>query len=119
MEQLNKVAMKRGGFVFFPVDRTVRREKNKVRTSFKPWKAGTIIYTTAGRVGSLVYAKLAEQTRKVPGVVYELVDGIYLISMYRKNEPAVSEWTKMQARVVPVIDAVEEIYSQDTTVVNE
>ncbi|WPU91799.1 hypothetical protein SNE25_21000 [Mucilaginibacter sabulilitoris] len=115
LDQLNTLAKKRGGFIFVPVDRSIRREKNGDRTSYKPWKAGSIVYTTSGQVGSLVYAKLAEQNHPVSGVTYELVDGIYLISKYRKNDPAVSEYTKMQARVVPVIDSVEEIYLQDTT----
>lgn len=117
LEELNALAKKKYGFVYQRVDRTIRRQKNKTKTTFVPWKAGTIIYTTSGQVGSLVYAKLAEQNHPVAGVIYELVDGIYLISKYRKNEPAVSEYTKMQARVVPVIDSVEEIYSQDTTLV--
>lgn len=117
LDQLNALAKKRGGFIFVPVDRTIRKQKNKTKSSYKPWKAGSIIYTTAGQVGSLVYAKLAEQNHPVAGVTYELVEGIYLISKYRKNEPSVSEYTKMQARVVPVIDSVEEIILQDTTLV--
>lgn len=116
-EQLNTVAKKRGGFTFVTIDRTIKREKNSNRGDFKPWKAGSIIYTTAGKVGSLVYAKCAEEVYKVAGVEYELVDGIYLVSKYRKNDPAVSEYTKMQARVLPVISNVEEIYMQDTLTV--
>jgi hypothetical protein len=117
IDQLNALAKKRGGFVFVPIDRSIRKEKNGNRSIVKPWKAGTIIYTTAGQVGSLVYAKLAEQNHPVAGVIYETVDSYILISKYRKNEPAVSEYTKMQARVVPVISNVDEIYLQDTTVI--
>ena len=114
IDQLNALAKKRGGFTFVAIDRTIRKEKNAKRTQVKPWKAGTIIYTSAGQVGLLVYAKLAEQNHPVDGVTYQLVDNFYLVSKYRHNEPQVSEFTKMQARVVPVITNVEEIYSQDT-----
>jgi len=117
LDQLNALAKKRGGFTFVAVDRTIRKEKNAKRKSLKPWKAGSIVYTTAGQVGLLVYAKLAEQNHPVEGVSYQLVDDIYLVSKYRHNEPQVSEYTKMQARVVPVITNVDEIYVQDTTVI--
>lgn len=117
LEQLNQLAQRRGGFQFVSVDRTIRKEKNGIRKAIKPWKAGSIVYTTAGPVGSLVYAKLAEQNHPVAGVTYQLVDGYILVSKYRKNEPSVSEFTKMQARVVPVISNVDEIYLQDTTII--
>lgn len=117
LEQLNALAKKRGGFTFVPIDRTIRKEKNAVRKTVKPWKPGTIIYTTAGQVGLMVYAKLAEQNHPVDGVTYQLVDSYYLLSKYRDNDPQVSEFTKMQARVVPVITNVEEIYLQDTTII--
>ncbi|MBB6109718.1 hypothetical protein SAMN05421821_105136 [Mucilaginibacter lappiensis] len=117
IDQLNAFTKKRYGFVFAPVNRSIRKEKNGKRQTKKPWKAGSIVYTSAGQVGSLVYAKLAEQNHPVAGVTYELVDGYILISKYRKNEPAVSEYTKMQARVVPVISNVDEIYLQDTTTI--
>jgi hypothetical protein len=117
IDQLNALAKKRGGFIFVPIDRTIRKEKNTKRKSIKPWKPGSIVYTTAGQVGLLVYAKLAEQNHPVAGVTYELVDNYYLISKYRHNEPQVSEYTKMQARVVPVITNVDEIYLQDTTII--
>ncbi|MCX3266546.1 hypothetical protein [Pedobacter agri] len=117
IDQLNALAKKRGGFTFVAIDRTIRKEKNAKRTPVKPWKPGTIIYTTAGQVGLMVYAKLAEQNHPVEGVTYQLVDQYYLISKYRHNEPQVSEFTKMQARVVPVINNVEDIYLQDTTII--
>lgn len=117
VSQLNALASSRLGWTFIPVDRSIRREKNAIRTTYKPWKAGSMIFTTGGPVGSLVYAKLAEQNHPVAGVIYELVDGYILISKYRKNEPAVSEFTKMQARAVPVIANVDEIYLLDTTTV--
>lgn len=118
IDQLNALAKKRGGFTFVAAgDRTIRKEKNAKRNSVKPWKAGNIIYTTAGQVGLMVYAKLAEQNHPIDGVKYQLVDDYFLLSKYRNNDPQVSEFTKMQARVVPVITNVDEIYLQDTTII--
>ncbi len=117
LEQLNTFAKRRYGIVFVEVDRTCVREKNKTRTPFKPWDEGKVIFTAAGPVGQLVWARLAEQNRPVAGVSYQTVDEYMLISKYRKNEPQVSEWTKMQARVVPVISNVHGIYQLDTKVV--
>lgn len=119
LQQLNAVFSRRLGISFVPVDRVITREKNSNRTEYSPWKAGMITFAPAGPVGDLVWSRLAEMNRPVPGVSYQTVDQYMLISKYRKNEPSVSEWTKMQARVAPVISNVDSIFQLDTTTVAE
>lgn len=114
MDQLNAVFSSRLGLTFIPVDRVITREKNASRTDYTPWKAGMITFAPAGQVGDLVWSRLAEMNRPVAGVSYQIVDQYMLVSKYRKNEPSVSEWTKMQARVAPVISNVDSVFQLDT-----
>ena len=97
------------------VDRAVEAEKDGEAINLIPWQAGSIIGVPGQNVGDLVYAKTAEQNAPVPGVEYQLVDSYALVSKYRKNEPAVSEHTQIQARVFPVITNVHRIFQLDTT----
>ncbi|MDP3561723.1 MAG: hypothetical protein Q8R83_06070 [Legionellaceae bacterium] len=119
LEQMNAVFSKRLGITFFPIDRVITREKNATRTEYSPWKAGMITFAPSGPVGDLVWSRLAEMGRPVAGVEYQTVDQYMLVSKYRKNDPAVSEWTKMQARVAPVISNIDAIFQLDTTLVEE
>lgn len=96
------------------VDRSIEAEKDGNVTDLTPWQEGMIIGIPNYNVGDLVYAKTAEQNAPVEGVEYQLVDGYALISKYRKNEPAVSEHTQIQARVMPVITNVTRIFQMDT-----
>ena len=98
------------------VDRTVVVEKNGKRTTVTPWSEGKVILTTSKEVGVLMYARLAEQNRPVAGVSYQTADEYILISKYRQNKP-LAEFTNSQARVIPVICNVEQIYSVDSKVV--
>jgi len=96
------------------VDRTVIVEKKGKRTTVTPWSDGKVILTTSKEVGVLNYARLAEQNHPVSGVSYQTADDYILVSMYRKNDPSLAEFTTSQARVIPVICNVEQIYSLDT-----
>jgi len=98
------------------VDRTVIVEKRGKRTTVTPWSEGKVILTTSKEVGVLTYARLAEQNRPVEGVSYQTADEYILVSKYRNNSP-LAEHTTSQARVVPVICNVEQIYLVDTKVV--
>lgn len=115
--QINTLVSSRYGFVFEVVDRSVRREKNGVQTAFKPWAEGAVVFLTSDQVGSLVYAKLAEQNHPVQGVTYSTVEDYILVSKYRSNKPSLSEYTSSQARVVPVISNVDSIYLLDSKTV--
>ena len=98
------------------VDRRVVNEKNGKRTVVTPWGAGKVILTATQEVGVLAYARLAEQNHPVAGVSSQTADDFILVSKYRKNDP-LAEFTSSQARVVPVICNVEQIYQIDTNLV--
>lgn len=99
------------------VDRSVRYEKNGVQTSYRPWADGAVVGLTADQVGSLVYATLAEENHPVANVNYSKADDMILVSKYSLNKPSLTEATSSQARVVPVISGVDQIYLIDSTTV--
>jgi hypothetical protein len=99
-------------FAIHIVDRTVTVEKNGARKTLTPWSEGKVIFTTSKEVGVLTYAHLGEQESPVDGVSYQTADDYILVSKYRENDP-LAEFTTSQARVVPVICNVEQIYQID------
>lgn len=117
LTQINQVAQDRFGFTFEIVDRTVKLERNGVQTTVRPWATGAIIGICNEITGDLVYARLAEQNHPVANVSYNTVDDFILVSKYRQNKPSLSEYTSSQARVVPVISNVAQIYKLDTLTV--
>lgn len=96
------------------VERSIISEKNGKQTKLTPWQEGIIIGIPDKNVGDLVWAETAEANAPVGGVEYATIEDYMLVSMYRKNEPSVSEHTRIQARVFPVITNVELIYQMDT-----
>ena len=116
-DQFNAFAQSRFGLNFMIVDRSVRTEKNGVQTSAKPWADGRVVLLSDTNVGSLVYARLAEQANPVAGVSYQLADQMILVSKFRENRPSLKEFTNSQARCVPVISNVDQIYTIDTLTV--
>jgi len=115
LAKLNAAVQDEYGYVFEIVDRSVVIEKNGNRSTFKPWAAGALVAVSAEIVGTLTYAKLAEQNHPVAGVEYQVVDEYILVSKYRQNKPSLSEYTSSQARVIPVI--AETVYLMDTTTI--
>lgn len=105
LEQINTVMSDRLGFQIEIVDRSVKYERDGVRTSFKPWQTGMIAFITEEVVGSLVTAQLAEESHPVPNVTYEKADSYILVSKFRTNRPSLAEFTTSQARCIPVISA--------------
>ena len=101
------------------IDRTIINEKNGKRTVVTPWSEGKVILTGTTQVGVLAYARLAEQNHPVEGVSYETTDDYILVSKFRQNRPSLAEFSTSQARVVPVICNVEQIYQLDTKVIQE
>lgn len=99
------------------IDRVVRIEDNKGDViALKPWKEGMVILTHRGRVGSNVYATLAEERRPVNGVDYMKAMAYILVSKFSKNDP-LEEFTKAEARVLPVVTQVDRIWQLDTTTI--
>jgi hypothetical protein len=120
LEKINAAlkADNRYKFQIVIVDRQIINEKNGVRTVITPWSQGKVILTTSPQVGVLAYARLAEQNHPVQGVSYQTADDYILVSKYRQNKPSLSEFTTSQARVVPVICNVEQIYQIDSLLVS-
>lgn len=115
LDQVNN-ALKRDQkyrFTIHIVDRTIINEKNGVRTTVTPWQEGMVICSTSTKVGVLAWATLAERNHPVDGVSYQTADDYILVSKYRMNSP-LREFTSSQARVVPVICNVDQIYQMDT-----
>ncbi|MCL1932762.1 MAG: major capsid protein [Candidatus Azobacteroides sp.] len=119
LEKINAAlkADNRYKFEIHIVDRTVIVEKNGKREPVTPWNEGKIILTTSKEVGVLAYARLAEQDDPVAGVNYQTADDYILVSKFRENRPSLKEYTTSQARVVPVICNVEQIYQLDSKAV--
>lgn len=115
--QLNTFVSDRYGFTFQVVDRSVRYEKNGVQTAKKPWQDGAVVFLTSDQVGTMAWAKLAEANHPVSGVEYQTADEFILVSKYRMNKPSLGEFTNAQARAVPVISNVDQIYTIDSKTV--
>lgn len=113
-DQINRLASQRYGFTFEIVERSVRTEKNGTQTVSKPWAEGQVVFLTSEQVGSLVWARLAEQIYPVQNVSYQTIEEYILVSKYRTNRPSLREYTSSQARVVPVISGVDAIYTLDS-----
>lgn len=97
------------------VNRSIRYEINGKVQAYKPWADGRVILAPAGKLGSLVYARLAEEGAPVAGVSYQKADEYILVSKFRDNRP-LTEFTTSQSRSLPVITNVDQIYSLDTKV---
>lgn len=116
-DQLNGAVKARYGYVFEIVERSVKFEKNGVRTTLTPWAAGACVGITSENVGSITYGTLAEMNHPVAGVTYTTVDDFILVSNYRVNEPSLAQFTSSQSLVLPVIEGVDGIYLMDSTTV--
>lgn len=104
---------------FFKIDRSVTYEKNGKRTAYKPFNQDKLVFLpSTDNVGSLVWGTLAEDTNRVQGVNYTVVDQYKLISRYSKTDP-LQEFTNGQALVLPVIENVDQIYTIDLSEAQE
>lgn len=114
LEQANNALNARFGFTIERVDRAIKVQKDGKTTTVKPFKEGMVVFTDGGVVGSLVWATLAESNHPVQGVAYASAEDYILTSKYRVNRPSLREYTSSQARVIPVIDNVDKIYTIDS-----
>lgn len=104
---------------FMKIDRSVTYEKDGKRVSYKPFNQNKLVFLpSADNVGSLVWGTLAEDTNRVKGVDYSVVDQYKLISRFSKNDP-LEEITSGQSIVLPVIENVDQIYTIDLSEAQE
>lgn len=99
------------------INRSIRYQTDGSIQSYKPWAEGRLVLAPAGKVGSLVYARLAEENSPVAGVSYEKADNYIQVSKFRTNRPSLAEYTNSQSRSLPVISNVDQIYTIDTKTV--
>lgn len=96
------------------VDRVVKEERDGQIANVKPWKEGVVAFLTDNQVGDLVYATLAEENHPAKDVTYVKANSYILLARGVETRPSLMEFTRSQARVVPVINA-DSVYLLDTT----
>lgn len=102
------------GVTFIIVDRSCKFEKDGVIKNVKAWDEGKVILLTDTNVGHLVWKRVVEDAHRSKAVDYAVADEFILVSKYVTHEPTFGEFTGVQARVVPVINNVDQIYQIDT-----
>lgn len=113
LEQVNAMLLKRYKLTIVIVDRTVITERDGVRTVKTPWAANKVIFLETQKVGRLMYGILAEETRQSKAATYTKAGSFILLKKWSSEEPF-AEYTSSQALAIPVIDAVDSIYSLDS-----
>lgn len=114
-EQVKLIFQRRFKLDLWVIKRSVKSEKNGVRTTHRPWSAGMVVFLPSENAGRLVWSTLAEKDHPVGGVSYETSDNFILVSKYGQNDP-LRESTSSQARVIPVISGVDKIYTLNTNI---
>lgn len=115
-DQLNAAIQSIYGYVFEVIERTTQYQINGVDVAVQPWALGQVVGINNDRLGDVVWARLAEAGAPVAGVTYQLADEFILAKKYRVNRPSLAEFTASEARAVPVVSAVQQIFHIDTTV---
>lgn len=110
--QIRSVFESQWGVTTRRIARGIRTELNGQRGRHNPWAKGRLVFTCDEKIGKLVWTTLAETTRPLPNVVYQIADEFILASRYATNDPF-KEVTSSQAMVVPIIDNVDRIYTLD------
>jgi len=113
LEMVNAMLLKRYKLTIVIVDRTVITERDGVRTVKTPWAANKVIFLETQKVGRLMYGMLAEESRQSKAATYVKAGSFILIKKWSSEEPF-AEYTSSQALAIPVIDAVDSIYSLDS-----
>ncbi|MGJ1211924.1 hypothetical protein [Sphingobacterium multivorum] len=114
-EELNKMTKARFGYVFEIIDRTIVSQKNGIDTMYKPWAENSVIGLCTNIVGELVWATVAEDRRRKDGVHYEKPEDFLLVAQFRENRPTLLEIVNSQAKVIPVISAINDIFKIDSS----
>ncbi|WP_262497637.1 major capsid protein [Pedobacter nyackensis] len=98
------------------VDRSVKFEKDGVKKTVKAWDEGKVIYLTDTNVGYLVWKKVVEDSHRSKSIEYRTGEFGTLVSKYVTHKPF-GEWTDVQARQLPVITNVDQIFQTDSKIV--
>lgn len=98
------------------VDRSIKFEKDGVKKNVKAWDEGKVILLTDNNVGNLVWKRVVEDKHRSKAIDYTSGEFGTLLSKYVTHKPF-GEWTDVQARQLPVITAVDQIFQLDTKTV--
>jgi len=98
------------------VDRSVKFEKDGIKKTVKAWDMGKVILHPDQTVGQLVWKKPVEADHQSKAVEYRDGEHGALLSKYVTHKPF-GEFTDIQARNIPVINNVNEIFQLDTQTV--
>jgi len=116
-DQLNATAKKRFGYEFEIVNRSMVSQKNGQNTTYSPWADHAVVGICTEQLGDLVWKEPAEKNRPVDGVKYQSPEDFLLVSQFRVNRPTLAEVVNSQARVVPVISAINDIFLLDSNTI--
>lgn len=104
------------GVKLIVVNRSIKFEKDGVKKTIKAWDEGKVILHPDLIVGQLVFKKPVEADHQSKAVEYRMGEHGALISKYVIHKPF-GEFTDIQARNLPVINNVNEIFQVDTKTV--
>lgn len=95
------------------VNRVAKTERNGKRTAIRPWKEGMIVFTANKTIGENVWADLPESLDRSKTKLYGTANTYTLTSFWHQDEPY-GNFSMAQARVVPIINDVYNIFHLDT-----
>lgn len=101
------------GIEVIVVDKKIYTEDKGITTEHTPFDQDAITFTNTRNIGRLVWSTLVEMEHKVEGVEYTTLDDYILVSSFGSPDP-ITESTKAEAMVMPVIEGVESIYLLET-----
>jgi len=116
LSSLNEFMQQNDLPVFRVIRRLTRVQNNGVITEISPWNADNIVFVPDGKLGVIKNAFANNELRPEPGVAYSNY-GRVRISQWGKGETDGSngvEFTKAQSLSLPVITAINGIYSLKT-----
>lgn len=113
LDKLNVALLAQFGFEIEVIKRKSTLIRDGKRVKLDGWKDGQIAFVTEDIIGSLVWARLAEDLDRVNGVDYANAEEFILLSKYKTTMPNYAEYDKSQSRSLCVLKS--NIYLLDTT----
>ena len=104
------------GVKLIVVNRSIKFEKDGVKKTVKAWDEGKAILHPDLIVGQLVWKKPVDADHQSKAVEYRTGEHGALLSKYVTHKPF-GEFTDIQARNVPVVNNVNEIFQLDTKMI--
>lgn len=116
-DKMNELFQSEFGFSIQVINRSFEVEKNGAVSTVKGWADGAVsFWTTAGVIGDLTYAELAEKSRPVKNKTYSQPEEWLLAAKWSEGNP-LREYTEASGLVIPVLNNVDHVYFLDTATV--